>query len=157
MCTAALNHPVLKQLAVKAHSEDGSTILTHTGGTCITTQLYTTTAACSHLHSLCQQSHMVSSASEAPVKGHHPTAGALPVLLQHQLPGVCKGEIPAAALLWNESQKRFSSIQHPLSENLHCSWKPLSSLQKSRLVQNSCLLTKSRPHFSVAIHWNTRD
>lgn len=66
MCTAALNHPVLKQLAVKAHSEDGSTILTHTGGTCITTQLYTTTAACSHLHSLCQQSHMVSSASEAP-------------------------------------------------------------------------------------------
>lgn len=119
MCVQ-LHSTTLKQLAIKARAKDGRTTLTHTGGTCITTQLSTSRDACSHLHSMCQQSWVVCSASEAPK--------SRVIIPQYELSQSCSSTSCLGCtrvehllqLCCGMKPRKIFSIQHSFPENLHC-------------------------------------
>lgn len=150
MC-AQLHSTTLKQLAIKAHPKDSRTTLTHIGGTCLTTQLSTTRDACSHLHSMCQQFWVLSSASEVPK-----SRGIIP---QHALTQSCS----STSCLVCTRVKHLRQLCHgmnpktdfPLSST-HSQRISITELKTSKFTQEvrtpAKLLTRSRLHFSGATH-----
>lgn len=147
MCVQ-LHSTTLKQLPTKAHPKDSRTTLTHT---CSTTQLSTTRDACSHLHSMCQQFWVVSSASEVPksrvtipqqelTQSCSSTSCLVCTRVKHLLQ-LCCGMNPKNDFLLSSTHSQKTST---------------AALKTSKFTPEvrtpAKLLTKSRPHFSGAIH-----
>lgn len=158
MCVQ-LHSTTLKQLAIKARAKDGRTTLTHTGGTCITTQPSSppqempapTCIPCASSPGWSAQPQRHQSQGSSSHSMSSPSPAPAPAAWGVQGWNTCC----SSAVEW--SLEKFSLSCTHSQKTSTAELKTSKFTPEVRTPQNCCLLTKSSPHFSGAIQWNTRD